>query len=112
MGYSRGRPVAIEGANGDSPRTEIMDMTTFEWTPGAEQTVHSSYWREFSIIQKDFDTFFIVGGKTEENGHVPTVLKYQADVWSQLGDLVHARWWSGLAINGNELLVMGGIAAR
>ena len=32
MGSSRGRPVAMEG--GTRIRTEILDMTTLEWSPG------------------------------------------------------------------------------
>ena len=39
MGSSRGRPVLIEGG-GRNLGTEIMDMTTLEWSNGPTQPFH------------------------------------------------------------------------
>ena len=39
MASSLGRPIVVEGGGGLTG-TEIMDMTTFEWSPGTAQPFH------------------------------------------------------------------------
>ena len=49
----------------------------------------------------------MVGG-AERGTPVTKILKYDASVWSHVGDLQIARYDFTLAFDGNELLVIGG----
>ena len=110
MASTRGRPMIFGGVM-RAPRTEILDMTTLEWTVGPMQTIYPSmgnYWGSFSIIQREEDIFYAVGGNLRYGGVVTTIAKYDAGVWTHVGDLLSARTMAGLVFNGNELLIIGG----
>lgn len=65
--------------------------------------------RYFSTIQRDGDSFFVVGGMIDTIGIQRKVLKFEANVWSHEGDLQITRGrMHALAFNGNELLIIGG----
>ena len=104
-----------------------MDLSTLEWTAGAIQPFYRGYnfkgkvifkihvllrnaWTRFSTIQRDEDTFYVVGGNQSRPGNSRKILKYEGDVWSHVGDLQIARHSPALAFNGNELIIIGGWA--
>ena len=63
----------------------------------------------FSTIQRDVDTFYVVGGQQDGIAIHKKILKFEANVWSHVGDMQFSRRDEPqLAFNGNELLIMGG----
>ena len=74
---------------------------------GKPKNIFSNYITEFGIIQRDVDTFFMVGGR-HRVGNSSKILKYESGVWTHLGDLQHARHGLVLALNDNELIILGG----
>ena len=65
--------------------------------------------RYFSTIQRDVDSFFVVGETIDTIGLQRKVLKFEANVWAHEGDLQISRIrMPALAFNGNELLIFGG----
>ena len=63
----------------------------------------------FSTIQRDVDSFYVVGGQQDGIAIHKKILKFEANVWSHIGDLQFSRTGEPtLAFNGNELLIMGG----
>ena len=62
----------------------------------------------FSTIQRDIDTFYVVGGQQDGIGIHKKILKFEANVWSHVGDLQISRQQAALAFDGNELLIIGG----
>ena len=111
MASTLGRPMVIEGGPRAHSRTEIMDMTTFEWSDGPTQTIHQSggYWGEMAIIQRDEDLFYLAGGILQHGGLQTAIGKYEGGIWTKIGDLLSARLNPGLVFNGaNQLLAIGG----
>ena len=51
--------------------------------------------------------FYIVGGRGRY-GDLSKILKWEAEVWSHVGDLQHPRHGLVLAMNGDQLLIMCG----
>ena len=112
MASTRGRPIVFGGVMAQ-PRTEILDMTTLEWTVGQMQTIYPStgnYWGNYSIIQREEDIFYVVGGglRWSDGRGVTTIAKYDAGVWTHVGDLLRYRTKPNLVFNGNELIIIGG----
>ena len=62
----------------------------------------------FALIQRDVDTFFMVGGGVQYTGFTTKILKYESGVWTHVGDLQHGRSRHRLAFNDNQLLILGG----
>ena len=60
------------------------------------------------MIQRDVDIFYMVGGHIHRLGMTPKILKYDAGIWSHVGDLQHGRSMPSLAFNDNQLLIIGG----
>ena len=50
----------------------------------------------------------MVGGVVQGLGHTSKILKYDAGIWSHVGDLQHAREQPSLAFNDNQLVIIGG----
>lgn len=68
------------------------------------------HFAHYSLIQRDKDLFYIVGGNG--NGSDSTkIIKWDAEVWSHVGDLQHRRHLAVLAMNGNQLLIIAGVSA-
>ena len=67
------------------------------------------HFQDYALIQRDEDLFYIVGGRGAWNyGDFSKILKWEAEVWSYVGDLQHARNFPVLAMNGDQLLIMAG----
>lgn len=113
MASTRGRPIQFEGwAMADLDyRTEILDTTTLEWSAGVAQQFYprrGDIWTRFATIQRDEDTFYAVGGDLDRQGKQTKIVKYQADVWSHVGDLQIPRTDPSVVFNGNELIIIAG----
>ena len=71
------------------------------------KNIFRGYIGEFGLIQRDVDTFFTVGGRGR-GGNSSKILKYESGVWTHVGDLQHARHGLSLALNDNEIIILGG----
>ena len=62
----------------------------------------------FAVVQSDVDTFYTVGGHHDIQRYINKILKYEANVWTHVGDLQHARHLPAAALSGNQLWTFGG----
>lgn len=67
-----------------------------------------SWFQNYALIQRDEDLFYIFGGHTRRSGFVSKILKWEAEVWSHVGDLQYPRAGSVLAMNGDQILIIAG----
>ena len=52
----------------------------------------------------------MTGGSTNF-GFSTKILKYEADVWTHVGDFQRARYLHSTVFNGNQLVIIGGIGS-
>ena len=66
----------------------------------------------FTIVQRDVDLFYTVGGRHDTYQDITKVLKYEADVWTDAGDLQHGRHFHVAAeLTPNQLWILGGYSS-
>ena len=103
-------------------KTELMDLTTFEWTDGPDYPFASRLFYYSNLISNNkclrinsystsstAQATYIIGGYSSPD-RLDTIAEFKNNQWSKLGSLSNARWHHGSIRVGDLTMIIGGYA--